>query len=194
MLTMSLRNKAISLIFLLLPLAFGFGCVSAAQACAWQIKVGMRPGIELNGHKLKIDRALAKRLSAADEAAVLPADLVLKNGARAKWLVLRTPSRLRGDAGFCGAGHEDRLLLLRANSENVRVTGEFLVQSCLSSISMDVDQLNELIAALNQDPHSGDFVFQQSVSSETQSFRRDVRIKIENGRLKVDTRETPVVE
>lgn len=168
--------------------------VFAGQSCTWNIKVGSRAAIDLNGKLLKVDRPLLAKLRVADEAALLPAAIVGEGGGQMRWLVLRTPSRLRGTAGFCGAGHEDRLVLLQSNAARVTAVSEFLAQSCLSSVSMDVDQLKELLDALHQNPKTGDLLFQQSVSSETGSSRREVAIFVRGGALRVETRKLEVGE
>lgn len=168
--------------------------VFAGQSCTWNIKVGSRAAIDLNGKLLKVDRPLLAKLRVADEAALLPAAIVGEGGGQMRWLVLRTPSRLRGTADFCGAGHEDRLVLLQSNAARVTALGEFLAQSCLSSVSMDVDQLKELLDALHQNPKTGDLLFQQSVSSETGSSRREVAIFVRGGALRVETRKLEVGE
>lgn len=59
---------------------------------------------------------------------------------------------------------------------------------------MDVDQLKELLDALHQDPKTGDLLFQQSVSSETGSSRREVAIFVRGGTLRVETRKLEVGE
>lgn len=195
--TMLLLNRLIKrsacFVSVLLMVLVG-SSVFAGQSCTWNIKVGSRAAIDLNGKLLKVDRPLLAKLRVADEAALLPAAIVGEGGGQMRWLVLRTPSRLRGTADFCGAGHEDRLVLLQSNAARVTALGEFLAQSCLSSVSMDVDQLKELLDALHQNPKTGDLLFQQSVSSETGSSRREVAIFVRGGALRVETRKLEVGE
>lgn len=163
------------------------GATVASQLCEWSVKVGQHAELKLNGIALSVDRPLAAKLSAADEAVFLPAEIAHDKGSRAKWMILRTSSRSRSDAGFCGSGHEDRLILLQVRNGKIASAGDFTAQSCLSSISMDVDQLDELTAALHQDPKTGDLTFQQSVSSEVNSSRRSVKIQVRDGRVKIET-------
>lgn len=195
--TMLLLNRLIKrsacFVSVLLMVLVG-SSVFAGQSCTWNIKVGSLAAIDLNGKLLKVDRPLLAKLRVADEAALLPAAIVGEGGGQMRWLVLRTPSRLRGTADFCGAGHEDRLVLLQSNAARVTALGEFLAQSCLSSVSMDVDQLKELLDALHQNPKTGDLLFQQSVSSETGSSRREVAIFVRGGALRVETRKLEVGE
>ena len=170
------------------------GIAFADKACSWQVKLGAEPSVELNGQQLRIDKALSRKLRGANQAELLPASVTMFNGDRAKWVVLRSPSSERGDAGFCGAGHEDRLVLLDVKAATVRLVGEFLAQSCLSSISMNADQMDELVRALDQDPADGSFVFRQTVSSDLDSFTREVKINVVHGRLRMTTRKVQVDE
>lgn len=185
-----MRNKLIG-IALFVALS---GATFASQVCEWSSQVGRHAAIKINGITLRVDRPLAAKLSTANEAAFLPAEITHKKGSRAKWMVLRTASRSRGDSGFCGSGHEDRLILLHAQNGKVASAGEFTAQSCLSSISMDVDQLHELTAAFQQDPKSGDLTFQQSVSSEVSSLRHVVKIQVREGRVKIEKQRLDTAE
>lgn len=178
-----MRNKLIGIFFFV---AF-IGATVASQVCEWRVKVGRHATLKLNGIALRVDRPLAEKLSAADEAAFLPVEIVWDKGSRARWMVLRTASRSRSDAGFCGSGHEDRLILLQVRNGKVASAGEFTAQSCLSSISMDIDQLDELTKSFHQDPKTGDLTFQQSVSSEISSSRRVVKIQVQGGKVKTET-------
>lgn len=178
-----MRNPLIGIVFFV---AF-IGAAVASQFCEWSVKVGQHATLKLNGIALSVDRPLAAKLSTADEAVFLPVEISHNKGSRAKWMVLRNSSRSRSDAGFCGAGHEDRLILLQAQNGKVASLGNFTAQSCLSSISMDVDQLDELTAAFHQDPKTGDLTFQQSVSSEISSSRRSVKIRVRDGKVRIET-------
>lgn len=178
-----MRNKIVGTLLSIAIVGVNF----ANQASAWSVKVGQQSALKVSDVYLKIDRPLAAKLSAADEAAFLPAEITLDDGGRVKWLVLRTASRSRHGAGFCGSGHEDRLILLQVRNGKVASAGEFTAQSCLSSISMDIDQLHELTEALHQNPKTGDLTFQQSVSSDIGSFRRVVKIMVGGGKVKIET-------
>lgn len=42
--------------------------------------------------------------------------------------------------GYCGAGYEDYLLLVEIRGKKLTLKDQFLLQSCLKSISMFIDQ------------------------------------------------------
>ena len=150
----------------------------------WAITVGQRPSIAFDGKVIKLNKSLMSKMRHADEASFLP--YVFERGAkvRARWLVLRAASRVRGDAGYCGSGHEDRLLLVTVAEGVATGTDEFVAQSCLNSVSMDADDFNELVSAFNQDEQNGDLEFKQTRASTADAFRQDVIIKVVDGRVK----------
>lgn len=67
--TMSLPNRLIkrSACFVsVLLMALVGSSVFAGQSCTWNIKVGSRAAIDLNGKLLKVDRPLLAKLRVAD--------------------------------------------------------------------------------------------------------------------------------
>lgn len=160
----------------------------AEAASVWLVSIGKRPSIEVNGKQIRVDQALQGRLRRAETATFLPLDLDTSSIESWRWLLVREPSRGRGDVGFCGAGHEDHLLLVKVAKSVVRAVDDFLAQSCMKSISMDMDQFEELLGAINIDAQRKQLILNQSIASETDSLRREVNIAVVKHRIKVSTR------
>jgi hypothetical protein len=103
-------------------------------------------------------------------------------------LLVRHASRPSGHSGYCGAGHEDHLFLIAAiKSVNIGVD-YFLAQSGLKSISMDIEHVDELLSAIHIDGQNRKLTLRQSISSETDSFTRDVSMAVKSSRMKIITR------
>lgn len=159
----------------------------ADDGCFWRVRVGRQPTLELDGKKIKLARALIDRMRTADEGTFLPIESAADSARHTRWMVLRASSRTRGDAGFCGSGHEDLLVLVEVSGSTARHAGEFLAQSCLQSISMDADQFGDLLSSLGQDPKDGSLTFQQTLSNESEARRQSVKIQVIGGRMRAVT-------
>lgn len=169
--------------------AIHFGQAAAMDGSqTWAISVGRKPSIAFEGKKQKLTQGLMSRIRQSDEASFLPHVFDHGSKIRARWLVLRSPSRIRGDAGYCGSGHEDRLLLVKVSGSVASGSSEFVAQSCINSVSMDVDEFSELLSAFNQDIQSGDLRFKQTRSSNADAFRQEVTIQVIGGRAKISTK------
>lgn len=172
---------------------FVFGLVLSMAACQmacaeaasdWTVLVGKQAAVTIDRQQVRLERSLQARLRNAEAAAFLP----LKPEAGPtesswRWLLLREASRARGGAGFCGAGHEDHLLLVKVTKSVGTAIDDFLAQSCLKSISMDVDEFNELMGAISIDQQTRQLALQQTVSSDTESIKQKVRIAVVSGRM-----------
>lgn len=163
-------------------------------ACAnaghdWKVLTGKKVAIEIDGKQVRIDQSLKARLHRAEAAAFLPLEFGGGSAESWRWLLFREASRVNGSASFCGAGHEDRLLLVKVVKSAGTVVNEFLAQSCLKSISMDMDQFDELLDAIGIDEQKGRLTIQQSISSDTGSALQHVRIEVTSGRMKVFIRK-----
>lgn len=154
----------------------------------WNVLIGKQAVVKIDGKQVRIERSLQARLRRAEAASFLPLELASGPANSWRWLLLREASRARGDASFCGAGHEDHLLLIKITKPVGVVMDDFLAQSCLKSISMDIDQFNELIDAISIDETARQLSLQQSISGETDSFRQEVRLEVVSGRVKVSKR------
>lgn len=157
---------------------------------AWQVQAGTHAAIELNGKKIKLAQSLSARLKMAEDAAFLPFEFTRSVNKHARWLVVRASSTSGGGDGFCGAGYEDHLVLVEVVDSTARCMDEFQAQSCLQSIGMDVDQFDELLKALVQDPEDGSLAFKQSRSNERTAYREAVSIKVMDGRMRLETQRT----
>ena len=170
-----------------------FGAVLLLTACemtyaeaqyGWVVVTGKQAEVKVDHKHVSLDQPLLLRLRHAEAAAFLPLDV--GGGpfnSSSRWLVLREPSNSRGGAGFCGAGHEDHLLLVNVANSFVRVTDDFLAQSCLLSISMNMDEFGELVGSIGIDKQAGQVSLEQVVSSESGSIRRSVLLTVVSGRM-----------
>ena len=165
------------------------------MACAeaghdWNVMVGKQAAVKVARKQVRVERSLQARLRHAEAASFLPLELGAGSIESSwRWLLVREASRARGDAGFCGAGHEDHLLLIKVTKSIGSAIDDFLVQSCLKSVSMEMDQFNELMVAISIDEQTRQLSLQQTVSSDTDSFRQDVRIEVTSGRMNVVVRK-----
>jgi hypothetical protein len=170
----------------LAALAFGHALATEVSQ-AWPVSVGRKPSIVFDGKRIRLAQGLMAKMRQAEEASFLPYIFEQGSGVHARWLVLRSSSRIRGGAGYCGAGHEDRLLLVEVSGGTARGASEFLAQSCLKSVSMDFDEFNELISALSQNLQNGAVDFQQTRASDVDAFRQKVRIQVIDGKARIET-------
>lgn len=182
------KDVLIYLVRWLPGLVFWFASVQASHAEAghgWTVLAGKPFAIEVDHQRVVLTPALKAAVHHAEAAATRPWAL---NGMPNKgrlWLLVRQASRANGGASFCGAGHEDRLLLIQVVKSVGKPVGGLLVQSCLQSISMDADNLDDILGAINVNEHDGTLNFQRSMSNDITSFRQDVTIGIEASRMKV---------
>jgi hypothetical protein len=164
--------------------------IACAEAInSWQVTTGKRAFIVFNGKQIGVDRSLQAKLRHAETAVFLPLDLGANSLESLRWLLVREPSRGRGDVGFCGAGHEDHLLLVKVVKSIGKTVDDFLVQSCLRSISMDMDQFDELLGGININAKGKQLTLKQSISNEKYSIRNEVNIAVVGQRMKVSTRQ-----
>ncbi len=169
------------------------GLVSSMAACQmacaeeapdWTVLVGKQATVSIDRRQVRLQRSLQARLRNAEAAAFLP--LRPEAGptdSSLRWLLLREASRAKGDAGFCGAGHEDHLLLVSVTKSVGTVIDDFLAQSCMKSIHMDVDEFKELMGAISIDRQNRQLTIQQTVSSDTETITQKVRIAVVSGRM-----------
>jgi hypothetical protein len=86
--------------------------------------------------------------------------------------------------GYCGAGYEDYLLLLEISANKIVLRDQFLLQSCLKSISMLIEHGDDLDDAGNGliPNHDGSFSY-RLLEDKAEEERR---IAIRARRFKVD--------
>jgi hypothetical protein len=87
----------------------------------------------------KIDNAIAKHFIRAQDIQLIANES--KPEAQLFIVLTREPSRPNAmGQGYCGAGYEDYLLLVEMLDHKLTLRDQFLLQSCLKSISMFIDQ------------------------------------------------------
>jgi len=65
--------------------------------------------------------------------------------------IARIPSKSPQSTGYCGAGYEDHLILLRYEGKKIVLLDDFLLQSCLKSIVLDNDGDADILKSLTID-------------------------------------------
>lgn len=96
----------------------------------------------------------------------------------------REPSRPNSmGRGYCGAGYEEYLLLIEISREKIELRDQFLLQSCLKSIAMVIDNGDDLDDAgngliLNSDGSFSYRLLEDEASQERNLVLRDRRFKI----------------
>lgn len=167
---MSMRNRAAALwavasLVMCTPPAFG-----QLSATKIQLPHDTVLTLEVRGNTLRATvtkaasaRASVKSTVAVDSAirnALRDASELIGIGARAfpdgdrSYFVLAvaTPSVERSGTGFCGAGTEDRLLLIewQGKVRKLALRDQFEIQSCLKSIALRSDQGSDLPTLLGK--------------------------------------------
>ena len=66
-------------------------------------------------------------------------------------LIARIPSKLPQGPGYCGAGYEDHMILLEYNRKRIRLLDDFLLQSCLTAISLAGDKSDNFLESISVD-------------------------------------------
>ena len=168
--TMSMRKRAVALwavaaLVVCTPSAFG-----QLNATKIQLPHDTVLTLEVRGNALRAtvtkaasERASVKSTVAIDSAirnAVRDASELVGIGARAfpdgdrSYFVLAvaTPSAKRSGTGFCGAGTEDKLMLIewRGKTRKLVMRDQLEIQSCLKSIALQSDQGSDLPTLLGK--------------------------------------------
>jgi hypothetical protein len=93
-------------------------------------------------------------------------------------VVSREPSRPNAmGQGYCGAGYEDYLLLIAVSSSKIQLRDKFLLQSCLKSISMLIEQGNDLDDAENGLIPKGDGSFSYRLIGDEADQERNLVVR-----------------
>lgn len=138
-----------------------------------------------NGHVLKVAPPLALSLKSADEFHLLSDKGFMLSGDMHYWLLVRQPSRLRRSAGYCGAGTEDYLYLLRVRRNRLSMLDSFYLQSCLSSFSIDAEKFSDFMLAMKLESSTGKVEFRQISYDRTVEKQEDVEVTPEGGRISI---------
>lgn len=93
-------------------------------------------------------------------------------------LASRIPSKLPQSTGYCGAGYEDHLVLLVYEKNQVKLLDDFLLQSCLKSLSLDSNGDDHILNAISIDKDKYLIGFRWLNSSEKERI-----LSISNGKF-----------
>ena len=180
------RNKFfVSLVVLQLVIEVACAASLKNEQLELNLNKGARVNISLSDKKIsakfhskKIDRLietdkiLAAHLLRTDEISYL---FKVPSNARELFVVLsREPSRQNRSSGFCGAGYEDFLLLIEVKKKQVVLADKFLLQSCLESILLDVNEGEDPLRAIALDKVKSTITF--SLLDELDSKKRIISI------------------
>lgn len=89
---------------------------------------------ERHTHPIRISKELSSHLLRSDEAHHL--FKMTSEGRELFVLLSREPSNPLRRTGYCGAGYEDYLLRIEVEKKNIVLADEFLLQSCIKTISL----------------------------------------------------------
>lgn len=130
----------------------------------------------------QVSRAVSNHLLPAYSTRVI-SDKSDQNGPL--FLVLsREPSRPNSmGRGYCGAGYEEYLLLVETSHKKIELRDQFLLQSCLKSIAMLIENGDDLDDAANGLTPNSDGSFSYRLLEDDASMERnlvlhDRRIKV----------------
>ena len=99
------------------------------------------------------------------------------------WIfIARIPSKLPHSTGYCGAGYEDKLVLSHYDGKKLTFRDNFLLQSCLSSISLQSDSPNDLLKSISIDHQLHIIRFRWLLNPDD----KDHALRIYNGAFKLD--------
>lgn len=84
-------------------------------------------------------------------------------------LIARIPSKNPQGLGHCGAGDEDHAILLEHSKQNIALRDDFLLQSCLSSISLDSEDGDDILKSLLVDPRNHSIRFRWVTNPDNQN-------------------------
>lgn len=97
-------------------------------------------------------------------------------------LLARLPSKSPQSTGYCGAGYEDHLVLLEHSDQKIVLRDDFLLQSCLKSISLDSDGNDDVLKAISVKPAQHAIEFRWLTNPDDQ----DHTLTISNGKFSLD--------
>lgn len=164
--------------------ADGAGCPEVRVTKASTL-VGYVSAAKQKPQRLHTDTSLKKVLRDASHVSVVGGKCFSQQGVRYIMLAIETPSTSNHGSGFCGAGSEDRLMLLKwgENADDVRFSDELKVQSCLDSYELVSVQGTGLKDAINliTDPAA----FSLKWLSHPQYGSVDKKVTIQGGKFKV---------
>lgn len=128
--------------------------------------------------KLRLATRLATLLAPADEV------FVVGQSASASAMVVRLPSRPASPQGYCGAGHEDYLLLLAIEAGELVLRDRLRLQSCLDNVALVSDEGDDPRDALI--PLQWPYLVRFEVIAGADAGILKQTVRVDQGRLQVD--------
>lgn len=116
-----------------------------------------------------LDSATKLILDRSDEALSLFSQKI--NNVNYVVFIARIPSKPLQSTGYCGAGHEDHLILLRYEENKLVLLDNFLLQSCLKSIVLDNDGDADILKSLTIDQENHAIRFRWINNPDDKSHR-----------------------
>lgn len=130
--------------------------------------------------------SLRKQLLKAGETFILSKQIFMFEGHPAFAAVIRVPSAPNHPMAYCGAGHEDYILLVSIAENIARLRDQILIQSCLKHISLVSDLGDEpRVAVLPADYPE---IARVRIISPSGTRIEDKTVTVENGKLAVIAR------
>jgi hypothetical protein len=129
----------------------------------------------------QVDRAISRHLIRGSDTRLISSE----SGSKEQLFIVLTREPSRPGAmghGYCGAGYEDYLLLIEVLGRKLLLRDQFLVQSCLKSISMFIDQGDDSPA--NGITRERDGSFSYRLVDDDYDKKRILKIK--EKRLRID--------
>lgn len=189
MLITSRMASWIALLVCMIPLAYG--APTESVALAFDVATHGKVCVSSPHSKAKskcrrgladknIDRELRSVIRKSEELIDV---LQTRKGNDIYWIfIARIPSKLPRSTGYCGAGYEDKLILSHYDGRKLDFRDNFLLQSCLSSISLQSDSPNDLLKSISIDHQAHIIRFRWLLNPDD----RDHVLSIYNGAFKLD--------
>lgn len=139
--------------------------------------------LAVNGrqNRLKPSRDMTHLLLQAEEIFSVGDPTFPLDGTTGMALVVRLPSQPGKPLGFCGAGHEDHLVLAQIKRRRLLMIDKLLLQSCLQSISLVSDHGDDPHHALLPLPYPGLVRFESISGDDPRISTHEVHV--DGGRL-----------
>jgi hypothetical protein len=128
---------------------------------------------------IKADDRTSRILRPSDE--IIPLLSTGSGNSRHLLMLLRTPSTQKRSTGFCGAGHEDSLILVELSGQRMIFKDRLLIQSCVKSLALESDDPDAPADALAIDKSAGALTFRWLGDAEGSSRL----VKVAGGSLKL---------
>ncbi len=159
MLITSRMTSLIALLVYRIPLAYGaptesaaalaFGLASHGKVCVASAHSKDKSKCRRGLADKNIDRELRSIMRKSEDLIDV---LQRHTGNGIYWIfIARIPSKLPHPTGYCGAGYEDKLILSHYDGKKLALRDNFLLQSCLSSISLQSDSPNDQLKSISID-------------------------------------------